>query len=308
LDRRTFGEWLAEHGQSEASVASLWNLIALPTLNLPADQASLALAVKVFQTGLLSRRDAADVGYAAVPLSEVHAAPATHALDRAGTAVHLRATARRIERVDGEGWEVSTEGGRLEGEAVILALPHDRVSEVLPTDALPDPGAPSRLEASPIVNVHVVYDRPVMDVPFLAGLRSPVQWVFDRTGPSGLDHGQYLAISLSGAEREIEERAEDLRARYLPALEALLPAARSATVERFFVTREHAATFRQAPGTGALRPGPRTRIPGLYLAGAWTDTGWPATMEGAVRSGLAAARAALVELGRTRRLPQAVPA
>jgi uncharacterized protein with NAD-binding domain and iron-sulfur cluster len=84
--------------------------------------------------------------------------------------------------------------------------------------------------------------------------------------------------------------------------------AREARVEAFFVTREHAATFRQAPGTQALRPGPRTDLPGLYLAGAWTDTGWPATMEGAVRSGLAAARAALVGVGKTRRLPEVVAA
>jgi uncharacterized protein with NAD-binding domain and iron-sulfur cluster len=132
--------------------------------------------------------------------------------------------------------------------------------------------------------------------------------VFDRTRPSGLDHGQYLAISLSGADREISERSEDLRARFLPALESLFPRARDARVETFFVTREHAATFRQAPGTRALRPGPRTSLPGLYLAGAWTDTGWPATMEGAVRSGLAAARDALVAVGRTRLLPEVVAA
>jgi uncharacterized protein with NAD-binding domain and iron-sulfur cluster len=135
-----------------------------------------------------------------------------------------------------------------------------------------------------------------------------VQWVFDRTRPSGLERGQYLAISLSGADREIEERSEDLRERFLPALQALFPRARQASMERFFVTREHAATFRQAPGTRSLRPGPVTGAPGLYLAGAWTDTGWPATMEGAVRSGLSAAREALASMGRTRALPEAVPA
>jgi uncharacterized protein with NAD-binding domain and iron-sulfur cluster len=125
-----------------------------------------------------------------------------------------------------------------------------------------------------------------------------VQWVFDRTAPSGLERGQYLAVSVSGADREIDERTEDLRARFLPAIAALLPRARAATVERCFVTRERAATFRQAPGSRALRPSSRTRIPGLFLAGAWTDTGWPATMEGAVRSGVAAARETLLLAGR----------
>jgi uncharacterized protein with NAD-binding domain and iron-sulfur cluster len=91
---------------------------------------------------------------------------------------------------------------------------------------------------------------------------------------------------------------EELRERYLRALAELLPAARDAVAETFFVTREHAATFRAAPGARSLRPGPQTAIPGLILAGAWTDTGWPATMEGAVRSGRAAAQAALATTAR----------
>jgi uncharacterized protein with NAD-binding domain and iron-sulfur cluster len=124
-------------------------------------------------------------------------------------------------------------------------------------------------------------------------VHTPVQWVFDRTESAGLATGQYLVVSLSAAEDELSATAADLRERYLPALADLLPAARDATVEIFFVTREHSATFRAAPGARALRPPARTKLPGLVLAGAWTDTGWPATMEGAVRSGHAAAREAL---------------
>lgn len=308
LDDRTFGEWLAQRGQPPAAVESLWNLIALPTLNLPAEAASLALAVKVFRTGLLSKRDAADVGYATAPLSRVHGEPAARALAEAGAAVHVRASVRGVEALPDGTFEVRAAAGLLEADAVIVAAPHDKVAELLPSSALPEPAALKSLGSSPIVNVHVVYDRKVMDLPFVAGVGTPVQWVFDRTQASGLERGQYLAISLSGADREIGERTEALRGRFLPALEALFPRAREARVEVFFVTREHAATFRQAPGTRALRPGPPTRIPGLYLAGAWTDTGWPATMEGAVRSGLAAARAALVGAGRTRRLPEVVAA
>ena len=101
---------------------------------------------------------------------------------------------------------------------------------------------------------------------------------------------------------------QDLRETFVPALARLFPQAGAARVERFLVTRERAATFRQGPGTAVLRPGPRTNVPRLFLAGAWTDTGWPATMEGAVRSGLAAARLALVALGRTERLPAEVAA
>ena len=128
-----------------------------------------------------------------------------------------------------------------------------------------------------------------MEVPFAAGVRTPVQWVFDRTESAEIESGQYLVTSLSAADAELELTGEELRERYLPALAALLPAAGDATVESFFVTREHSATFRAIPGARAHRPAARTALPGLALAGSWTDTDWPATMEGAVRSGRVAA-------------------
>ncbi len=147
------------------------------------------------------------------------------------------------------------------------------------------------------MNLHVVYDRLVCEHRFAAGVRTPVQYLFDRTAAGGAPPGcQYLAVSLSGAEREMRMSADELRERYLPALSALLPSTRQARVESFFATREHAATFRAVPGVARLRPGARTDVPGLVLAGAFTDTGWPATLEGAVLSGHTAARAALAAL------------
>lgn len=112
-----------------------------------------------------------------------------------------------------------------------------------------------------------------------------------------------MALSQSAVTDEIDLPVADLRARYLPELKRLLPAARNAEVRDFFVTRERTATFAPTPGVGRLRPEARTRAPGLFLAGAWTATGWPATMEGAVRSGFSAAGAALSELGRVHRHP-----
>ena len=176
---------------------------------------------------------------------------------------------------------------------MIVALPHRRAAELLP-DALGDLAARLRkLESTPIVNLHVIYDRPVCELDFAASVETPVQYLFDRSSAVGLERGRYLAVSLSGAEREMEMNVERLRAEYLPALAELLPRARGARVERFLVSREHAATFRAAPGSAALRPSTETALPGLLLAGAFTDTGWPATLEGAVRSGHAAAASAL---------------
>jgi len=138
--------------------------------------------------------------------------------------------------------------------------------------------------------VHVVYDRRVTRLPFAAAVDSPVQWVFDRTGPSGLREGQYLAISLSAADAYADVPAGRLREQFLPALAELFPAAAQARVVDCFVTRERRATMRQVPGVGRLRPAAATATAGLVVAGAWTDTGWPDTMEGAVRSGLNSVR------------------
>jgi uncharacterized protein with NAD-binding domain and iron-sulfur cluster len=160
--------------------------------------------------------------------------------------------------------------------------------------------------------VHVLYDRPVLSLPFAAAVDSPVQWVFDRTGPSGLagdpkrGGGQYLAVSVSAADEMVDVPAAKLRETFVPALAELLPDARAARVTEFFVTREKRATFRQEPGCEGLRPSAATSLPGLVLAGAWTDTGWPDTMEGAVRSGLNAARELRRALGAPARVT-AVP-
>jgi squalene-associated FAD-dependent desaturase len=289
LDETTFGAWLAARGQSAAAIEALWDLITLPTVNLPAAEASLALAAKVFQTGLLERADAADVGYARVPLQQLHGDAATRALAAAGVETHLRAKVASL----GTGTSVTWSGGAIDAAAVILAVPHDEVAELLPTGALDSGVDPARLGVSPILNLHVGYDRRVTELPFAAGVGSPVQWVFDRTASSGLERGQLLAVSLSGAAAYDDRTVEELRAEFVPALADLFPSAREAEVVSFFVTREPRATFRGVPGTAAHRPGPMTGASGLYLAGAWTDTGWPATMEGAVRSGLAAAREAL---------------
>jgi squalene-associated FAD-dependent desaturase len=292
-DNRSFGDWLSEHAQSADAVQAVWDLIARPTLNLLAHDASLAQAAYVFQQGLLRDAEASDIGYARVPLSEIHDVAARRALQRAGVDVRLRSGAAAIIPEHG-GFHVEINGvPTLAADAVILAVSHDRAARLLPAVAGLDRAQLARLGTSPIVNLHVVYDRPVFEMAFAACVRSPVQWIFDRTPCAGLTQGQYLAVSLSAADTELDMTGDDLRALFLPALAELLPAALEAGLQTFFVTREHAATFRAAPGVRALRPGARTAIDGLLLAGAWTDTGWPATMEGAVRSGQTAAAAAL---------------
>jgi hydroxysqualene dehydroxylase len=179
---------------------------------------------------------------------------------------------------------------------VILAAPADVSASLAPPAAEIDASALARLGASPIVNLHVWFDRRVTDLSLVAGWQTPLQWIFDRTQASGVERGQLLTVSLSAADEWLGRSRAELREVFVPAFRALFPAACEARVLDFFALSDPAATFLQVPGTRRLRPVAATRHPAVWLAGAWTDTGWPATMEGAVRSGEAAAQAALRSL------------
>ena len=307
LDGQRLGDWLAAHGQGEHARRALWDLFTVSSLNVAGDDANLALAATVVKTALLSGRDAADIGIPAVPLGDLHGQAAASLLGRLRARVRLSAKVAAVEALPSGGFLVrlasrgaagsNGDGEVIRADGVVLAVPPETAAMLLPSAAgngaqaaQPGPGQWLDIATSPIVNVHVVYDRRVTRLPFAAAVDSPVQWVFDRTGPSGLREGQYLAISLSAADAYADVPAARLREQFLPALAELFPAAAQARVVDCFVTRERRATMRQVPGLGRLRPAAPTATAGLVLAGAWTDTGWPDTMEGAVRSGLNAVR------------------
>jgi squalene-associated FAD-dependent desaturase len=297
LDAQTLGGFLRRHGQSQAVIDALWGVVATATLNLSPDDASLALAAKVFRTGMLDSAPASDVGYADAPLGELHFTAARRALRASGVDVRLGA---RVDALGGHGEvRVRSRGG--DGTywpgSVILAVPAREALRIAPGLTDTPAGRARGLGTSPIVNVHLIYDRRVTDLPFAAAVNSPVQWFFDRTRTSGLaalrPGAQYLAVTVSAADSIIDTPSPVLREQFTAELARLLPAARADRLVESFVTRERHATFRQAAGTAALRPGCESGLDRVWLAGAWTDTGWPDTMEGAVRSGVTAAEAAL---------------
>jgi len=294
LDAWPLGNWLAARGQDERARRRLWDLFIVSALNIGGDDASTALAATVIKTALLGAADAADIGMAKVPLSELHTDASLRQLGRLGAQVRLGARATSLERLPGGGFRVGllhrAQAQSLAADGVILAVPADQAARLAAGAGIVQAASWDGLGCSPIVNVHVIYDRRVTELPFAAAVESPVQWVFDKTSQAGLQSGQYLAVSISAADSAIDLPAAVLRQTFVPALEQLFPAAARASIADFFVTRERRATFRQGPGCGTLRPGAATSVPGLALAGAWTATGWPDTMEGAVRSGHQAAR------------------
>jgi squalene-associated FAD-dependent desaturase len=294
LDRITFDEWLRRHGQCEQAVSTVWDLITVPTLNLPAAEASLAMAAKVFKTGLLEDHAAADIGWSRVPLGALHGASASRALAEAGVVVRLGARIESVRPDPVDGFVIDG----LHADAAVVALPHEEAAAVLPAGAVAHQARLAELGSSAVIDVHLVYDRTVTTWPLMAAVNSPVQWVFDRTASSGVAAGQYLAVSISASDDLLAERPETLAQRVAVELGRLLPAVGEARLVDSLVTKERRATFRAVPGTAALRPRAQTSLHGLTVAGAWTDTGWPATMEGAVRSGRMAAGGALGALQR----------
>ena len=254
-DDRSFGEWLSEHGQSAAAIEALWDLVGVATLNAHADRASLALAATVFQLGLLTDPGAADLGWSRVPLQELHGDAATRALTTAGVEIRLRARAESLSAVE-DGWRVAGAEGTVTASQVVVAVEPAAAERLLPTGSLDlAPGWAARLGEAPIVNVHAVFDRPVLGEPFLACIGSPLQWLFDRTQAAGLAEGQYIAASLSAADDVASRSVAELRELLLPEFHRVVPRSRESQLVDFFVTREPHADVPSGAGLPPVATG-----------------------------------------------------
>ena len=291
----TFASWLKRHHQTDSAIDRFWNLIILPTLNDDISEVSADMGLMVFQEGVLKSRASAGIGYAKVGLSELVSEATKSYLSARGGKVLLGVGARAIT-VDGDMvCGVQTSNGVVKGDWYISALPSYDLTAMLPSP-LADGDFFSRakgLSYSPIVDVHIWYDRPVMEEIFSGFVDSPLQWVFNKTSMRGDkgDSGQYLCISLSGAWQYADMPKQEIREMFLDEMKSVFPRARDAQVERLLIVKQPRATFRSVPGVEAHRLPSATPISNLFLAGEWVDTGWPGTMEGAVRSGLTAAMA-----------------
>ncbi len=294
LDSESFYDWLKRHGQTDRSIDNLWNLFILPALNDDIRDVSADMGLMVFQEALLKGPKDASIGLARVGLTSLNGEPAQRYIEAKGGELALGRSVSSVLVNDGRvsGLKLSN-GDLLEGDAYISALPHKTLLEVLPEEASSSPhfSVADELDSSPIVGIHLWYDREIMDEDFVAFLESPVQWVFNKNfiQDRGSENGQYVCVSLSGAWAFSDVPKEKLIEQFTAEMARLFPRAADATLERFHVVKELNATFRSLPGAAKHRLPQATPIPNLYLAGDWTQTGWPATMESAVRSGVFAA-------------------
>lgn len=292
LTRTTVDDWLIQHRQTPRIREMLWEPLALAALNQPTSVAAAAPFVRVLSEMFAGGRSASALVLPTVPLHLMYAEPARLFIERRGGSVRTAAAARVFVE-GGKAVRVEAAGERFAAPAVIcacpwFALPDVLIGEVEPVRTMLDAARQTR--PSPIVTVNLWFDRVVMDEPFVGLPGRVMQWVFDKRAVFG-ESASHLSLVSSGADDVLRWSNPQLIEAALDELRGALPRVAGATVVRATVIREPRATFSLEPGQPA-RPSTRTPIGGLFLAGDWIDTGLPATIEGAVRSGHVAAEAA----------------
>lgn len=297
-------EWLRRHGQTEAAIQRFWGVVLVSALDELLDRTDAQYGVDVFWKAFLANRAGYRIGIPSVPLADLYDGCRAAVISRGGE-VRFRAPVRRLEiGTEGITGVAFDTGELLRADYYIAAVPQDILLELLPEEIAAREPAFSHLKnlhTSPITGVHLWFDRPVMSEPFLSLLDTTTQWIFNKTllyggetdaGPTpGHTSGQYLQLVISASYDLVQRSRQEIIELCLKEVRQALPAAREAQLVKSTVIKETAATFSPEPGCDRWRPPATSPVRGLFLAGDWTATGWPATMEGAVRSGYLAAEA-----------------
>lgn len=296
-DAEPFSEWLTRTGQSRNAVLHFWEPVIVGALNDSFERCSTRYAAQVFYESFLKNAGGGRLGIPMLPMTEFYE-PVAELAQRQGTALYLRASVDALSRAADGRWEATTsEGARYTAETLVLALPFEQARRLLLT--LPENEAArevlpmtERFVHAPITTVHVWFDRDVTEMDHAALLDTRIQWMFNKTRIRGTrEAGQYLELVISASFPELKQGREGILEPALAELARFFPKVRGAQLVKSGVLKEARATFSVLPGLDAFRPEAKTASEGLYLAGDWVKTGWPSTMEGAVRSGRLAAEA-----------------
>ncbi|MDQ6676138.1 MAG: hydroxysqualene dehydroxylase HpnE [Acidobacteriota bacterium] len=289
LDRITMLDWLREKEQTAQAIERYWRHVLVSAVNEELDRMAAAHGLQVFWLAMLESASAYEMGIPAVPLRELYA---TDALQRMSTVrIHSRCPATEIETADGRVSGIRAGGIPHTADYYISAVPFERLAQLAPFLAF-DSGP---FEHSPITGIHLWFDRPITRLPHAALLDRTIQWMFNKS------EGRYLQLVVSASRSLTAMPRPEVIELAVRELADFFPVARVAKLERAQVIKEVRATFSAKPGLEGLRPAAQTALPNFALAGDWTRSGWPATMEGAVRSGYLAAEAAMKAQGRAAR-------
>jgi len=305
LNGETFDRWLARHGQTENAVNRFWHVVLVSALSESLDRIAVAEARKVFVDAFLAHREGWTVQIPTAPLGDLYGKQLLSRLEEQGVAVRLGAGVRRLATDGGKVTSVELRNGEIvAGDEFILAVPHHLAGSLLPEDLARSEAmqAFERLETAPISSIHFWFDRPITPLPHAVLVDRLSQWMFNRTAlqgqrPEGSQTYYYQIVISASRELEGTPSADTIAAVYDELCE-IWPETTSAQILHSRLITEHKAVFSVTPESERLRPQQQTELPNLQLAGDWTRTGWPATMEGAVRSGYLAAENVLSRSGR----------
>jgi squalene-associated FAD-dependent desaturase len=314
-DGRPFSQWLAEHGQTRGAIERFWKVVLVSALNEDLDRMSVHYAAQVFRESFLKSAPAGRMGVPIVPLTQLYDSAGDH-IRRHGGDIELRSTVASF-RADQQGVRLCSAGeaggaGRDERfDFAVLAVPFNALAPMLPPDAPPQMREMlGEFETSPITGIHLWFDREITDVPHAVLLDRTIQWMFNKSkllasraesATASPAQGSYLELVVSSSKSLVDVGRNQIIELAVRELAEFFPGAAQATLVKSAVIKEVHATFSVLPGSDWLRLSSSTGWPHVFLAGDWTATGWPATMEGAVRSGFQAAEALTRAAGRDQR-------
>lgn len=301
-----FQSWLLRHGQTKHSIDRFWAPVLISALNDDLDQMSVRYAALVFRDSFLKSAEAGRMGLPAVPLSELYGVAASY-IEARGGSVHLRASVDSLH-ADAGGVRVRFGGEEVLADFAILATPFNGVEKLLPDtpEMRPLREQASRFSSVPITGIHLWFDREITALEHAVLLERTIQWMFQKskilnTRREAGETGSYLELVVSSSKILLDKSRNDIIELAMRELAEFFPKVREATLTKATVVKEVHATFSPTPGSDAYRPSHITPLPRLFLAGDWAATGWPATMEGAVRSGYGAAEALAAATGNTQK-------
>jgi squalene-associated FAD-dependent desaturase len=289
LDRISMLDWLREKRQTEGAIERYWRQVLVSAVNEELDRMAAAHGFQVFWLGMIARADSYEMGIPDVPLRELYDEKSL--ANTGAVRIEHRSAVTSIETSDATVRSVRTPHGPVTADYYISALPFERLRPLLPDL----PIAWDQFEHSPITGIHLWFDRAVTDLPHATLLDRTIQWMFNKS------EGRYIQVVVSASRSLLETPRNQIIDDAVRELADFFPLVKEARLEKAQVIKEVRATFSAKPGMEPLRPVSVTPLNNFFLAGDWTRSGWPATMEGAVRSGYLAAEAVAAAAGTPRR-------
>lgn len=291
-DGYSFLEWLRQRGQTERAIERFWAPVLVSALNEDLDRCSSRYAGLVFRESFLKSAEAGRMGIPAIPLSDLYSTAGEYIRQRGGE-INLRTSVESF-KADDDGVCLCVGGEEIPADFAVLAAPFNVIANLLPDDEVSRPlrEMAAQFESSPITGIHLWFDRQITELPHAVLLDRTIQWMFHKSKLLNRNgDGSYVELVVSASKSLVEMGRQEIINLAVRELAEFFPSVREATLTKATVIKEIHATYSPKPGVDSYRPKAQSAWPGVFLAGDWTDTGWPATMEGAVRSGYLAAEA-----------------